>query len=230
MGLQATTASWPNYRWTDGFTPGPDGFAGAYLNWGVGSSGAKQPDNKTHLCGTADYLLARNFTGNLTTLWGWNDVSCTTSHASICWQPPGEQAGLPPAVRRRAGCIIPTHLQLAFHTRLQHMPIPRRCRAGACSNPESSKAGPGRVGKAALAPPARSAQHLAVHQQHHPGHLLLEHHQEQLHRRRAVLQGQGRPAGGVAVCCRAGAARRQQALLLLLLCGDIASLCFPLSL
>jgi hypothetical protein len=97
MGLQATTASWPNYRWTDGFTPGPDGFAGAYINWGVGSSGAKQPDNNTHLCGTADYLLARNFTGNLTTLWGWNDVSCTSSHASICWQPPGEQAGQPPA-------------------------------------------------------------------------------------------------------------------------------------
>ena len=199
ISLQSTATSWPTFKWMDGYTPGPDGYTGAYVNWGVSADGTNQPDNRTHLCGVGDYLLAKNITANLTMQWGWNDVPCTATYASMCWQPPGKQAASPPSSQRRLAS------QAGYH-------LPRQDPRGLlCSSrlPGSQQAGRSgwRPSTTPLLPSPRSAQHLGVHQQQHQGHLLLEHHQEQLHQRRGILQGQGSPAGGLAVCSRAGAAR-----------------------
>jgi hypothetical protein len=107
LALQSTNATWPTFKWTDGFTPGPDGYTGAYTNWGVRTDGAKEPSTKGHLCGVADFLLARNVTATLAIQWGWNDVSCSGSYPAMCWQPPREQ---------RARCFRPGYGQRRWLT------------------------------------------------------------------------------------------------------------------
>jgi hypothetical protein len=88
MGLQSTKH--PTFRWTDGYTPGPDGLTGAYTNWGSLSDGTKQPDTAAHLCGAANFMMAKTMNRTAAVQWGWDDDNCNATRASMCWQPPRE--------------------------------------------------------------------------------------------------------------------------------------------
>ena len=106
IGLNSTASTHPTFKWVDGYSPGPDGYTGAYTNWGASTSTtAKQPDNKDHLCGTANYLMAKTLNKTIALQWGWDDEPCNASRASMCWRPPREQAGGAGAVGYREPAV-----------------------------------------------------------------------------------------------------------------------------
>ncbi len=96
IGLNSSAASWPNFNWVDGYSPGPANYAPAFTNWGKDAAGVAEPNNKTHgFCVVADYLEAKNITTKLTYNWAWNDQDCNLNRPSMCWQPPGARLWRP---------------------------------------------------------------------------------------------------------------------------------------